>query len=58
VIFKQWRFETDCVDGAHHTIESFGEPLICARCFTVATEIVEAVQAHDVSKPEPAEVAP
>ncbi len=52
VIFKQWRFETDCqTPGQHHRIESFADPLVCARCGAAATEIVEAVQAHDVRDP-------
>lgn len=56
MIFKQWRFEGDCTsDDGKHTIDRLGEPLICARCGAVATEIVDAVQAYNTRREHEAE---
>ena len=56
MIFKQWRFDDDCTsDDGKHTIDRLGEPLICARCGVLATEIVDMVQAHNTRREHEAE---
>lgn len=54
MIFKQWRFETDCTDGQHHQIERIDTlPLVCSRCGVAATDIREIVQPLDVRRQRP-----
>lgn len=53
MICRQWRFEVECSDGPHHTVERLCDPMVCSTCGAVAVEIIQAPQVWDPRQQRP-----